>query len=273
MTIVVYTVFDKFTGVSYMRIAIIDNDTFMLRDCAKLIKKVRPQDEVYPFEIGLDLLQFIMEKPCEVLFIEPYLEDMDGIMLVKEIKEMLPKVNVIFLTEYDSFYRAAMEVRASGYVLKPLREQDVKEEMQNLRFVPELKTNVLLQVFCFGNFAVKTMAGEEIHFERKKSKELFAYLIHKKGTECTLKEAAAILFEDEVYDEKLQNYMQKIISVMMKALRKYGVEEVIQKEFNSMKIDTEKIECDYYHFVQVGAELDFEQEQAYLENYAWAEFF
>ena len=256
-----------------MRIAIIDNDTFMLRDCAKLIKKVRPQDEVFIFEIGLDLLQFIMEKSCEVLFIEPYLEDIDGAMLIKEIKEILPKVNIIFLTEYDSFYRIAMEVRASGYVLKPLREQDVKEEMQNLRFAPELKTNVLVQVFCFGSFEVKTMSGEEIRFERKKSKELFAYLIHKKGNECTLKEAAAILFEDEVYDEKLQNYMQKIISSMMKTFRKYEVEEIILKEFNSMKVDIEKIECDYYRFIQIGAELNFEQEQAYLENYTWADFF
>ena len=72
-----------------MRIAIIDNDPLTLRDSAKLIKKVRPQDDVFIFETGLDLLQFVMEKPCEVLFIEPYLEDMDGIMLTKEIKEDL----------------------------------------------------------------------------------------------------------------------------------------------------------------------------------------
>ena len=39
------------------------------------------------------------------------------------------------------------------------------------------------------------------------------------------------------------------------------------------RVDIAQIECDYYHFVQVGAELDFEQEQAYLANYEWAEFF
>lgn len=255
-----------------MRIAIIDNDSFMLRESARLIKKVRPQDEVYLFETGLDFLQFIMEKPCHILFMDPYLEDIDGGMLAREVKEILPKVNIILLTEHDTFYRTAMEIRASGYILKPLREQDVKEEMQNLRYIIEAKEDVLLQAICFGNFEVKTLSGEVVRFERKKSKELFAYLIHKKGTECTLKEAAAILFEDEMYDDKLQNYMQKIISSMMKTLRTYGMEEVIQKEFNSMKVDISKIECDYYHFLEVGAELDFMQEQSYLESYTWAEF-
>lgn len=255
-----------------MRIAIIDNDSLMLRDSARLIKKIRPQDEVFIFETGLDFLQFVIEKPCEILFMDPYLEDVDGVMLAREVKELLPKVNIIFLTEYDSFYRAAVELRASGYVLKPLREEDIKEEIQNLRFALEIKKEIRMQAFCFGNFEVKTMSGEVIRFERKKSKEMLAYLIHKRGTVCTLKEAAAILFEDEIYDEKLQNYMQKIISSMMKTLRKYGVEEVIEKEFNSMRVDTSKIECDYYHFIEIGAELDFEQEQSYLENYTWAEF-
>ena len=49
-----------------MRIAIIDNDSFALRDSASLIKKIRPQDEVFIFEMGLELLQFVMEKPCEI---------------------------------------------------------------------------------------------------------------------------------------------------------------------------------------------------------------
>ena len=59
---------------------------------------------------------------------------------------------------------------------------------------------------------------------------------------------------------------------MMKTLRKYRVEEVIQKEFNSMKVDVLKVECDYYHFIDMGVELDFEQEQIYMGNYAWADF-
>lgn len=255
-----------------MRIAVVDHDSLLLQDSIRIIKKTRPQDEVHAFDVGLDLLEFIMENPCEVVFTDPYLEDMDGILLAKEVKEVLPNVNLIFLTEHDDYYREAMELRASGYVLKPLREQDVAEEMQNLRYLPKDRSDALVKVKCFGNFVVHTMNDEEVRFERKKSKELFAYLIHKRGTECSLREAAAILFEDEAFDEKQQGYMQKIISSMMKALRSYGVDSIVVKEFNSMRIDPLKIECDYYHFVDLGADLGFEQEERYLENYSWAEF-
>lgn len=255
-----------------MRIAVIDNDSFLLTESCKVIKKVRTADQVYAFTEGLKLLEFIIENPCEVVFMDPYLDDMDGGILAEEIKEILPQVNIVFLTEHDEFYRKAMEIRASGYVLKPLREVDVREEFKNLRYKAERRNETLLQIECFGNFEVQTMQGEKIHFERKKSKEMFAYLVHRKGTESTLREAAAILFEDESFDEKHQNYMQKIISSMMKTLRKYGVEAVIDKQFNSMRIRTDKVECDYYYFLETGAELGFEKEQSYMENYTWADF-
>ena len=255
-----------------MRIAVIDNDSFLLAETCDVIKKVRTPDKVYAFTEGLKLLEFIIENPCEVIFMDPYLEDIDGGILAEEIKEVLPRVNIIFLTEHDEFYRKAMEIRASGYVLKPLREVDVREEFKNLRYKADRGDEVLAQIECFGNFEVKTAKGEKIHFERKKSKEMFAYLVHRKGTEITLRDAAAILFEDESFDEKHQNYMQKIISSMMKTLREYGVEDVIDKQFNSMKIRTDKVECDYYHFIETGAELGFEKEQSYMENYTWADF-
>jgi two-component SAPR family response regulator len=255
-----------------MRIAVIDNDSFSLARSCEVIRKVRSTDQVYSFDEGLKLLEFIIENPCEVIFMDPCLKDIDGGILAEEIKEILPQVNIVFHTEHDEFYRKAMEIRASGYVLKPLREVDVREEFKNLRYMPERGSENLLQIECFGNFVVQTAKGEKIHFERKKSKEMFAYLVHRKGTESTLREAAAILFEDESFDEKHQNYMQKIISSMMKTLREYGVEEVIDKQFNSMRIRTDKVDCDYYHFIETGAELGFEKEQSYMENYTWADF-
>ena len=255
-----------------MRIAVIDNDSFLLAESYEVLKRVRTADQVYAFTEGLKLLEFIIENPCEVIFMDPYLEDMDGGILAEEIKDILPQVNIVFLTEHDEFYRKAMEIRASGYVLKPLREVDVREEFKNLRYKADRGKEVLVRVECFGNFEVKTISGEKIHFKRKKSKEMFAYLIHRKGTESTLRDAAAILFEDELFDEKHQNYMQKIISSMMQTLREYGVEDVIGKQFNSMRIHTDKVECDYYHFIETGAELGFEKEQSYMENYTWADF-
>ncbi len=76
------------------------------------------------------------------------------------------------------------------------------------------KSDALLRVQCFGNFDVFTPNGDHVHFERSKSKEVFAYLVHKHGSSCSTKEIAAALFEDAPYDEKQQNYVQKLIQGM-----------------------------------------------------------
>ena len=51
-----------------MRIAVIDNDPFLLAQSCEVIKKVRSTDQVYAFEEGLKLIEFIIENPCEVIF-------------------------------------------------------------------------------------------------------------------------------------------------------------------------------------------------------------
>ncbi len=41
------------------------------------------------------------------------------------------------------------------------------------------KMNIIL-VQCFGNFDVFTPDGSHVHFERSRSKEIFAYLVHRR---------------------------------------------------------------------------------------------
>lgn len=255
-----------------MRIVVADEDILVLQNSVDMIKQVRPEDEVYAFEDGLELLEFVMEKPCEIAFLDTRINGMDGIMLAREIKEIIPRINIIFLTAYDEYCREAIEIHASGYILKPLRTEDVKKELADLRYGIKGNSQALLEVSCFGNFEVKDSRGEQLRFTRSKAKELFAYLVHKRGVETTLREAAAALFEDVPFDGKRQNYMQKIISSMMHTLRENGVENVIKKEFNSMAVDVDKINCDYYRWLDLHMEMDFSMEEAYMAQYSWADF-
>lgn len=255
-----------------MKIAVMDEDFFVLEDTLEMIKKERPRDEVVGFDDGLDLLEYLSVSPCELLFIEPHMETMDGIVLVREIKETIPRMNIVFVTAQDSYYRNAMELRASGYVLKPLRPIDVRREMKELRYQNFTDTDKLLEVTCFGKFTVLDKDRMPVRFERSKARELFAYLIHKKGGECTIREAAAVLFEDDPFDDKKQNYMQKIISSMMKSLRSCGAEQVICKEFNSLSVDVDKVSCDYYRYIALGGDKVMMGDETYMQQYTWADY-
>lgn len=255
-----------------MRIIVIDDEPLVLKDTVNVIKSVCRKDEVIAFDDSLEMLQYALEHPCEIAFIDIRMAGIDGMVLAKELKDISPRLNIIFVTAYDDYYRQAMELHASGYILKPVKPEDVKREIADLRYIYENKQEALLDITCFGSFEVKTPAGEKVIFERSKSKEAFAYLVHLHGGGCSTRDLAATLFEDEPFDDKKQVYIQKIISSMMKTLRKYGAEDVVVKNFNDMSINTGLVTCDYFRFLDLNADIMYNRNNDYMTQYSWAEY-
>jgi len=145
----------------------------------------------------------------------------------------------------------------------------MEELLQNNMIL--LHTDKPLRVQCFGNFEVFN-GVKPLYFPRKKAKELFAYLVHKRGTSCTTQELIAVLFEDKTERVSLQKQVQTLISVMMKVLREVQADDVIIKEFNSFAVNTVKISCDYYRFLDRDEEAMNQYMGEYMTNYSWAEF-
>ncbi len=253
-----------------MRIYLIDDEEIILNGELELLRECCPEDEIEVFQTEEKFLQRVIERPCDVAFMDINLAGTDGIHVGKRLKEIVPNVNIIFLTAYDNYYREAMGLRVSGYLLKPLSKADVLSELDNLRYAVSREIKKRIQVTCFGNFDVKKMDGTPVRFERSKSKEAFAYLIHLNGSSCTIRELAAVLFEDEPFDRKNQMYIQKIVSSLMKNLREIGAERVIEKGFNSLAVNPALIECDYYQFLEEDSERRFSRPDIYMEQYSWA---
>lgn len=156
--------------------------------------------------------------------------------------------------------------------MKPVTKEAVEEELSVLRFPIVPKKNVLLRVQCFGNFDVFTPDGKPLHFDRSKSKEIFAYLVHRHGSSCTIKEIAAALFEDEPYDKKQQGYLQQLTSSMMRALKKVGAEGAVNKSYNSISVNVDTLDCDYYRFAELDAGAVNAYANEYMSQYYWADF-
>lgn len=198
---------------------------------------------------------------------------MTGVELAKRLKDINPKINLIFVTGFDQYTGEAMKIHASGYIMKPVTAEKVAEELAELRHPIEPIEDAILRVQCFGNFDVFTSDGEPVHFERSKAKEVFAYLVHRHGSSCSIKEIAAALFEDEPYDAKQQAYLQKIISSMMKGLKKIGAEKAVFKKYNSLAVNPALLDCDYYRFEELDAGAVNSYMSEYMSQYYWAEFF
>jgi hypothetical protein len=115
-----------------------------------------------------------------VAFLDVKMPGMTGLEMAKRVKELSPHTNIVFVTAYSEYSLDAMRLRASGYVLKPATGEAVETELENLRFPVKTAAASRLRVQCFGNFEVYA-DGQPLRFEFSRTKELFAYLVDRRG--------------------------------------------------------------------------------------------
>lgn len=255
-----------------MRILAVDDEPLALEMLTQAIEEAKPDAELTGFRKQSELLEEAKSGGCDIAFLDIHMRGMNGVELAKNLKEVNPKMNIIFVTGYDEYTGDAMRLHASGYIMKPVTKEKIEAELEELRFPIVPKNDALLKVQCFGNFDVFTPDGTPVHFERSKSKEVFAYLVHRHGSSCTVREIAAALFEDAPYDLKQQAYLQKIMSAMMKSLRKIGAEKAVNKKYNSLSVNVNLLDCDYYRFQELDAGAVNAYECEYMSQYYWADF-
>ena len=195
---------------------------------------------------------------------------MNGLELAVALKKIKPDINIIFATAYVKYKGDAMDLRASGYVMKPVTKEAVEREIENLRHPVDRKALARVYVQTFGNFEV-FVDGRPIIFKREKAKESFAYLIDRRGAFAKTAEIAAAIWEDRDYNRSLQNQTQVVISAMMQTLKENGIEDVIIKKWNALAVDDSKIVCDYYNLQKLQADAVNAYEGEYMNNYSWAE--
>lgn len=260
-----------------MEILAVDDEKIALEGLMDEIKKAVPDAFVHGFRSTSEAMTFLDTCVCDVAFLDIRMRGINGLEFAKVLKTKCPKANIIFVTGYDEYMKEAFGLHASGYIMKPVTSKKIAEEMENLRhpvlWQEESKTSdgSVLRVKTFGNFEV--YVGEEtLEFPRSKSKELFAFLVHKRGTTCSTKELIGVLFENTPYTISLQKQFQTILSTMMKTLKDAGAEDCIIRGRNQTAVDVSKLDCDYYHFLEGDAAAMNAYTGEYMSNYSWAEF-
>ena len=255
-----------------MRMLGIDDEPLMLKMLEMAVREAKPDADITTFRKQENLLEDAKQNGCDIAFLDIHMRGMNGVELAKELKKINPKMNIIFVTGFSEYAGEAMGLHASGYIMKPVTKEKIEQELADLRFPIVPKSNALLRVQCFGNFDVFLPDGSHLKFDRSKSKEIFAYLVHRHGSSCSTKEIAATLFEDEPYDTKQQNYVQQLIHSMIKTLKAAGAEAAIVRSYNALAVNPDVLDCDYYRFQELDAGAVNAYQNEYMSQFSWADF-
>lgn len=252
-----------------MRILIVDDEPMMLDMAEETIKEVRPEAEIYSTLSSQQAYASAQQHTYDVAFLDVEMPGMNGIELAKKLKECYAAINIIFVTAYAEYATEAFSIYASGYLMKPLHKEAVEKAIENLRF-PIAASKKLLRVKCFGNFEV-FCEGVPVAFGRTKAKEVFAYLVDRHGAGINTGELCAILWEDSVEQEKNKHYLRNLISDLRKTLRDCNAGEVFINSRNLFAIDPDKLDCDYYRYLEHDPEAIKAYHGEYMKQYSWAE--
>ena len=256
----------------FLHIMAVDDEPLALGLLVRSIQAARPAARISQFQSGHDALQFLESNRCDVAFLDIHMRGIDGLTLAKKIKELNPKCNLIFVTGYSEYTGDALSMHASGYIIKPVSTEAICAELEDLRHPVTMLPNTLLRIRCFGNFEVFSADGKPVKFNRTKAKELFAYLVYRRGSSCSTRELAAVLFEDSEHSTKQMLYLQKIVSSMMQTLRAHNAANVIHKTYNAIALNNEVVDCDYYRFLKMDVPSINTYTGEFMTQYSWAEF-
>ena len=243
----------------------VDDEALMLGALVAAIEESADISEVTSFSDCEAALDFVKERRIDVAFLDINMRGMGGLALAEKIISVRPDCRIVFCTGYEEYAIPAFKLHASGYLMKPISAEDVQGEIDNIKGLRHKER--VLDVKCFGNFEVYAK-GEKLSFKRLKSKELFAFLIDRRGAGMTAKQICATLFPDDMDDNKNAAYIRQLVLDLKNTLKAVGAEGVLCHETPCYRIDTSLIKCDYISFLDTGKP-EFRGE--YMSQYSWAE--
>ncbi|MCR4908749.1 MAG: response regulator [Lachnospiraceae bacterium] len=258
-----------------MNIIAVEDEKLALESVMSIIAKACPEAGIHGFRTGEAVLRYLEEEgnhsEIHVAFLDVEMRGIDGVTLAGKLIKRFPSINIIFTTGYSEYSLDALKLHASGYIMKPITLSRVQEELSKLRY-PVEEGGKRIKVRTFGNFEV-FFDGMPMSFRYSKTKELFAYLVDRRGALCRNSEIASVLWDDDEDDKSHVSYLKNIRTDLLSVLEANGCLDCITRTRGEIGIVTEAIDCDYYDWLSSSDKRSsrlFRGE--YMSQYSWAEY-
>ena len=293
-----------------MRIYVVDDEPIALKRSLKIIQEiiqeVEPGADVRGFGRAKAVFKQITEnnESPDVVFSDIEMPGMSGLEFAVKLKQLCPHTILIFVTAYSQYALDAFRLHVHGYILKPLTEDRVREELayamkegrknsdtnnsiekndpldtndsvdpvglQEIKSRSKRNRDEKMQVQCFGAFEV-FWKGMPLMFSRGQTKELFAYLIDRKGNSCREEEIAGVLWPEEENVNERKSRIRILISDLKRILGSINRENLIIRRGGQIAVLKEEIDCDYYRMLAGDMDAVNAYQGEYMAQYSWAE--
>jgi DNA-binding NtrC family response regulator len=112
------------------KIFVVDDDPFVTAYLAQILNNIGYYN-VSHYGSGKECLNHIHHNP-EIIFLDYQMDDMDGIQVLKEVKDYFPGINVIFTTALEDLAIAVQSISNGSFdflLKKNINENEVNSIM------------------------------------------------------------------------------------------------------------------------------------------------
>ena len=252
-------------------ILVTDNNT-VLANVSKIMETLLPGEEHLQSDSSLSALAKARETEIDIALIDTKMPELSGIDLGIYLRELYPSINLIFLSDRKTDSYEAIRMHASGFLLKPVSQEGLKQELDDLRYPEFQKKQKRVFIQTFGNFEL-FVDGKPVSFKYQRTKEVVAVLVNNRGAQTTNGEIIASLWEDDGDPDKKLSYLGNLRQDLQNTFTKLKLDGIIHKQRGSMAIAKDKVECDLFEWLDKKKESKYQYIGDYMNQYSWPEYF
>ena len=116
------------------KVIIVDDSKVILSDCLAVMGEVMPNAAITGFIWPMEAIEYARNNRIALAVLDIELGTESGLALCDTLLEINPCTNIVFLTAYADYSLDAWRTNASGFMLKPLTAENVREQLKKLRY-------------------------------------------------------------------------------------------------------------------------------------------
>ncbi|QOX62039.1 response regulator [Anoxybacterium hadale] len=265
-----------------MNLLIVEDEPEMIAAIKIMIESYNKEIQIITCGCPSEAIKVFDEQAVDAALLDIRLPEMSGFDLADYFSMRKPGLSLVFITAYNSYAQEAFDANAVDYVLKPIRKErlyraldkiSVELEERKSRIIkarPQVQINVLGKIIVSsGDFILK--------WKRKKSMEVFAYLLHQEPAPVH-KDILCELMWPDCEPKKASHYLQTIIYQLRKSIAEVADNRIVieyadhcyRLKLDCVSYDVKTFHCAYRNaFAQRNPEIGdlVEAEQIYTGPY------
>lgn len=115
-------------------IILMDDNAVILNGSLSIIEKVLPNASVTGFTKPSEAIEYAKANRVALAFLDIEMGSVSGLDVCRELLQVNPRTNVVYLTAYREYSFDAWNTGACGFLLKPITPESIREQLNKLRY-------------------------------------------------------------------------------------------------------------------------------------------